>query len=301
MVNAISSGDVRLCLSGENGGVVNDLQKTYKKAYHNNNEGAWKVANGHRKGAWKNNGAWNEHRLMRDLATFVKDMLQPPDASTCDYIGFKEIRHSTPTQVDFLMKMFPGAKFILNYREDAFKTLQSMRKTFGKAKKAGTLPTLQELDLEHQNLIKFSKTLASERVFHLPLHKFDVETFNKLIGWLGFEGCSFGTVLHDNRGTVNTGLGKGYNMEEKNPLQGTCVRKASAQAQLVGGDNGKRPPGYVPGQSHGKSDGRVGAAAVGAAAVGATAVRKFMFMRQKEATAVPLPDLGDFDADYDYR
>lgn len=98
--------------------------------------------------------------------------------------GFKEIRDCW---LPLLRRAFPNAKFVLNYRMDIEAQAHSgfLRKNAAPPDFVGQLAKNREL-------------LRGADVFELPLENFTVPTFNRLLRWVGIEGCTYRYVLHDN-------------------------------------------------------------------------------------------------------
>ena len=107
------------------------------------------------------------------------------DRNPLEIVGFKEIRHQKSSQLDFFTRLFPCAKFILNWREDI--AAQSKSAWYG------------ELNQDEAERVLRRKTTGLQtwghdnaaRSFSLVLgeYGFQVQQFNSLLEWLGIHGC----------------------------------------------------------------------------------------------------------------
>ena len=87
---------------------------------------------------------------------------------------------------------FPGARFILNYKEEVVQA-----KKAEKAKKAKKAPWREGVEA-WTDPSRLRRLMAPNRVFDFPLSHFNVSTFNALLAWLDIKDCYFTRVLHSN-------------------------------------------------------------------------------------------------------
>lgn len=201
MLNAIPG----MHLAGENWGAVNSLLELYKSA---NSTGF-----GHSSGvvdAWTHTEI-SERRVLCAMQDYIRVIVGEFDGATTKYIGFKEIRHKTPEQINFFSKVFPCAKYVINTRD------------VDEQHKSGWFKEmpLEKLEAKKVSLESFSAT-HGESAFDLPLEDFSVERFNSLLHWLGVDGCAFTQVAHANDGGYAGSVGPG--------LEGTCRFQAADSA-----------------------------------------------------------------------
>ena len=129
------------------------------------------------------------------------DSYQEDDVPTI--IGFKTVRlhflDSTPEKVaNFFMRNFPCSRVIVNIRNDFDNILESRRT-------ASFEPYMRNeagIESELQFLTAFAKEMGPERSKLLNMGEWtnDVSVLNDAVNWLGFEGCAFTSIKHDNNG-----------------------------------------------------------------------------------------------------
>lgn len=202
MLNAIPG----VHLAGENWGAVNSLLELYKNA---NNTGFGHSSNDV-VDAWSHTEI-SEKRVLCAMQDYVRVIVGEFDAATTKYIGFKEIRHKTPEQINFFSKVFPCAKYVINTRD------------VDEQHKSGWFKEmpLEKLQAKKVSLESFSAS-HEESAFDLPLEDFSVERFNSMLHWLGAGGCAFTQVAHANDG--------GYAGSVSPGLEGTCRFQAADSA-----------------------------------------------------------------------
>lgn len=127
-------------------------------------------------------------------------------------IGFKTLRASSANQLKWLLRVFPCARFVLNFRRDVASEFSS-KKFF---KKEGT--TMKQLSIQARTLEHLS--FISQRALAFPLEDFSVHRFNELRRFLGDKSqCEYFRVKHSNDGSfssdktpaVRCGEGSKYN------------------------------------------------------------------------------------------
>ena len=97
----------------------------------------------------------------------------------------------------YFQKNFPCSRFVVNYRSDED----------GQAKSALNLGWTSDYQkyvdaLKRQNkfLRNFAEALGNEtaQLIHMEDWTKDVSTLNSVVSWLGFRGCRFKSILHEN-------------------------------------------------------------------------------------------------------
>ena len=122
MVNRISDS---IYIAGENDGVAERLLDLYQTTTRHFSEHP-------NKGAWKSNPV-DDESLLTDLRQYMQDAIGVFDTDAINIIGFKEIRHAKVEHLNWLVKLFPDAKIILNWRNDV---QQQQKSSFQKGKYA---------------------------------------------------------------------------------------------------------------------------------------------------------------------
>ena len=151
------------------------------------------------------------------------------DCTEGGYRGFKEVRYATPALLAFLRDLFPCAKFILNYRDPVGQSHSSWWVRHLREDPEGTMQelngmvnTLFDFHAQHKvdtegaggraerpNIGTSNSTTAivdfehgfgapTKNTFLLPMESFSVDTFNRMLKWLGKTECTFNQVLHSN-------------------------------------------------------------------------------------------------------
>mmetsp|Transcript_36546 Transcript_36546/g.66973 ORF Transcript_36546/g.66973 Transcript_36546/m.66973 type:complete len:306 (-) Transcript_36546:101-1018(-) len=209
MLNAIPG----IHLSGENWAAMESLQEFYDRVLKTNGTA--------------NSGAWAREEfsatsVLCKMQAVMKAFIAPMPNSTL--IGFKEIRHDTP-DLDFFEKLFPCARYIINYRSDTEAQAASQATHLSRHLELDDL----ELDLANKtaHLRSWSERHTDDS-FPIILEDFSVDTFNNLLDWLGIEGCKYLTVSHANQ--------DGFGQDEAVPeMEGSCYfRDSSAGNPDVG-------------------------------------------------------------------
>jgi len=231
MVNQIAP--LTMQLAGENNNLVERYMDTYK-AWHQK-RGLGKVG----EGSWWRLDRTDPLNLLdhpkystsdareRDKEAMLAGFRQLLSATTGQYTqirGYKEVRVLSLDLLRFYRELFPGAKFILNWRNDLDAQKKSRNIAF--CKKCEKEQQHQE-DLPRINKIFKSFAYHNPNVtFKLPLEKFSVERYNDLITFLGFEGCEFNRVVKTN--TLKPGEKKDL---LESVIDGECVPVAPKTKQ----------------------------------------------------------------------
>ena len=152
---------------------------------------------------------WNQpnqaalRSVMCDWLLSLVPRQRPPSLTR----GFKSINPINST-LPFLLKLLPKARYIINYRKDLKR--QSMS-TFWKQAPVGRL--------SHQTQALVREVKASGRpMFEMPLEEFSTARFNRLLSWVGVEGCRYTGVAHSNA----AGSTKVNASRDAVPLVGVC-------------------------------------------------------------------------------
>lgn len=188
---------------GENRALVELLDPVYEnslKCPRNTQEGAWF------------NVPFDENIMLNALRNVVKAHIGAYDKyKSSTHIGYKEIRHDSAEKLAWVKKMFPKAKFLINYRKNV--TNQAKSAFY----KHANVDPEETITAKNNALLTFANSLPEHQRYILPLEDFSVELFNGMIKFLGFEGCEYGKLVHDN-------AHGGYKVDNKSDeLLGTCV------------------------------------------------------------------------------
>lgn len=110
----------KVCIRGENGGAIWPLAETYSLVQRSvEGDGRW--ARDHPGDPWFGLSGVSLSGLAGALRrSFVTEVLQPPLGA--QFVGFKEIRFPSRGLVEavtWVNELFPGARFVLNFREPA--------------------------------------------------------------------------------------------------------------------------------------------------------------------------------------
>jgi hypothetical protein len=116
----------------------------------------------------------------------------PPDFAKV--LGRKMIRLNDAGALKFMTMLFPCAKFLLTYRIDIEKQMQS-----GMWKKGGGVRELSSslLHNETRAVLEFHAK-HPDITFAMPLENITVARYNAMLYWLGARGCVFDRVLLTN-------------------------------------------------------------------------------------------------------
>lgn len=178
---------VGIFISGENDGAVNTLWSLMKNNIQQ--EKMHKVA----ADAWSHPSI-DADGLLCTMQLYAKQILGEYNISSTRIIGFKEIRHVDTHQLDFFLKLFPCARFIVNTRRDL--TAQSKSGFFKRNR--NSLKTLQNSTM---SILKWTATVPDrqQKLFLFPTELISVKNFNVLLKWIGVQGCQFIDVHHSHQ------------------------------------------------------------------------------------------------------
>ena len=120
------------------------------------------------------------------------------------FIRFQDVRFGgkdVESAVLFLQEYFPCAKFIINIRGDIAAQKASWKKAF----KPADEKFLEELPKVSEMLQQVASLLGEDRARLIDMDAWSnvkasgLQVLNDLVEWLGFENCTFSTLLHQNR------------------------------------------------------------------------------------------------------
>jgi len=184
-------------LRGENGGT---LYRTLDNSFLNLLDRE-RVVLTHQDAAWIHADHMNMQCMLTALRDLVIGFLNPPVQATT--IGFKELASTIISDqgeiigADTMAKLFPGAKFILNYRRNESNWLAS---EFWKEK---------DKDLYKRTvdgMLRFRE--RNPNTFILHTEDMNVGKFNEMLGWLGVDNCKYTSVLQLNKGGYSANDGQ---------------------------------------------------------------------------------------------
>uniref|UniRef100_A0A7S1S7K4 Protein-tyrosine sulfotransferase n=1 Tax=Alexandrium catenella TaxID=2925 RepID=A0A7S1S7K4_ALECA len=204
MMNAVQG----FYITGENGMLVTDLLSYYNKLKsHSWAENKWS--------SWQHR-AIDEKAVLCGMQALARESLGdlPPGTHT---IGYKEIRWFSEELIDFMTKLFPCGRFIVNTRsiEKQLKSINRTWGTWGQEQELVIKPTQMLVNFQAKNPVR-AKLLRTE--------DFDVQHFNDVLRWLGVTNCRFGDVCHSNS------YHKWQGCDKKTVMVGNCMRDTSQNA-----------------------------------------------------------------------
>jgi len=166
-------------------------------------------------------GAWRHHPIAEQSTScpiqHMFEIMNPPSEHVLNLrtgfddsnaiIGFKTIRFHDETQfgttyeqsVEFLMKTFPCARFIINIRGDVEAQKSSWFKAFGTEMDGNIIRGV------NRRLENIAAYLGQERARLVDMSEWSQKNgsglyvLNEMIEWLGFKGCQFPSLLHSNK------------------------------------------------------------------------------------------------------
>lgn len=126
-------------------------------------------------------------------------------------LGMKEIRLQDQSIISwspkeahtFLHENFPCARYIININSRIIRQSKTMKKHLETKVNELKVPEIQEqIKMENEFLKDLSVLLGdqSARLLDAADWQSDVNILNDVVNWLGFEGCKFNTLLHENEG-----------------------------------------------------------------------------------------------------
>lgn len=103
----------------------------------------------------------------------------------------------------FFLENFPCARFIFNERSNIGNQLKSMDSAFWWTKKHGKdyRETKKDELIEQIDFLKKLHNILGKsrsKLIDMTKWKDDVSILNNVVEWLGYENCSFDTMLHEN-------------------------------------------------------------------------------------------------------
>ena len=114
----------------------------------------------------------------------------------------------------YFQKNFPCSRFVVNYRSDEDGQAKSQLKLGWDQK------LVDELKRDNEFLRNLAEALGNETAQLIDMEDWikDVSILNSVVSWLGFQGCRFKSILHENH--------DGYGREGSDPGFGACCRYA---------------------------------------------------------------------------
>ncbi|KAJ8613035.1 hypothetical protein CTAYLR_004067 [Chrysophaeum taylorii] len=174
MLNAIPG----VLVVGENDGFITRTGQAFEdldavpKAWSDKQYSAW----------WRTTPTFNH--VLCDIQYLARRLVGELNRDLV-YVGWKEIRYFKMDDLNTMTKIFPCAKFIVNFRQDIEAQAQS---AFWKQRHASKAE--QELSDRNRLYTNWARALGKDRAFVLTTEDIKVETFNRLLGWLGYSNCS---------------------------------------------------------------------------------------------------------------
>mmetsp|Transcript_25428 Transcript_25428/g.31330 ORF Transcript_25428/g.31330 Transcript_25428/m.31330 type:complete len:386 (-) Transcript_25428:255-1412(-) len=99
---------------------------------------------------------------------------------------------------DFLIDSFPCSRYIINMRSDVNSQVESVISAFGNPHEREEI----RADYESQNLFlqRLFRLLGGDKAKLIDMMDWmnDASILNEVIDWLGFEGCAFESLVHEN-------------------------------------------------------------------------------------------------------
>ena len=133
--------------------------------------------------------------------------------SLFSYVHLFIQRYHSPSILEFLLKVFPCGKYIINHREDLDQQVTSS------VKYKMAIKSKESLKLLTQNLIKFAQSKsklstsslnAKDQFFFVPLESFhNLTLWNQLFQWLERPQCHASGVLRINEDGYSVGTNAG--------------------------------------------------------------------------------------------
>jgi len=185
MLNAIPGFHI----AGENYHVVHELMAVYGKAKRNR---------------WPASGGPAQHRPVSELNVLcalqliTEELIGATSLATSRAVGFKDIS-MLKDELDFMLQLFPCARFIVNTRID----MEAQSRSGFWAENPNALADIKKKTA----VLEQWQPHHTDRAIWFPLEKFSVAEFNHLLQWLNVTGCKFASVCHSNKeGTYDAGV-----------------------------------------------------------------------------------------------
>ena len=163
-------------ISGENGGMASSLRDLYRKA---------KEMHFGRRNGPRFHETVEETVLLCDMQEYARDAIGATDAGT---LGWKEIRYSR-ADLQFLKRLFPCARFVINVRRDVGAQAQSAFWKDGNDSERKLRTATDALLLWQSENADRSKVLY--------LEDFSKGAFDDLATWFG-HACRYEALVHAN-------------------------------------------------------------------------------------------------------
>jgi len=165
----------------------------------------------------------------------------PPQPSEVVFRGFKELVHAV--DVPRATALLPNVKVVRNYREDHEAQASSgfYEVQYGSQASGGVSSVAQwwfgpgavadeqqlaiaEIEAREASLLNPLSYASDASTFDFPLERFSVAQFDKLLRFLGIEGCGYNRVAHANEGGSYTRADSndGGNSTEPPLMWGEC-------------------------------------------------------------------------------
>lgn len=185
MLNAIPG----VLVVGENDGYITKIGAAYRKL--NSQPRQWFETP---YGAWWRTSTSFDH-LLCDIQAMARSLVGTADPKeNLSFVGWKEIRYGTVEDLNVITRLFPCAKFVVNYRRDvASQSLSGFYRLRGER-----TAVVSALLKQNELYMKWAATLGRKRSFTVTLEDFSVQRFNELLTWLGYSNCSYSAVIRSN-------------------------------------------------------------------------------------------------------
>jgi hypothetical protein len=126
-------------------------------------------------------------------------------------VGFKFVSIKSLRRLEWLHMLFPNARFIINWRKD----IKALERSIKNA-------NFRALDIKYienwsKSLHSWAESMPENQIFNLPLEDFSLEKFNELLHWLGYTGCEYLKLIHNNKGGMNVD-------PQLNIMKGVCKK-----------------------------------------------------------------------------
>jgi hypothetical protein len=216
-------------LSGENN---NELFVASKLESNLHKSTAFEMGEREKTGAWQHNPIPSQAMacpMQQILSTInppphetLMKLDQPGHPSFEEYenssiIGAKMIRIQdgewSPMQAAaYFQENFPCSRFVVNYRSDENAQAKS---AINAGWKADYEKQMSQLKLDNEFLHNFTEALGTERAQLIDMSEWtkDISIINNVVRWLGFKGCGFKSLMHENHdrygsdGSTDLGIG----------------------------------------------------------------------------------------------
>jgi hypothetical protein len=188
-------------ITGEHQAIIDDLLSIHQKTFSHG------IANDPPKNY---HALISEHKLLCAMQSSVRAAM---GGSLEQYavVGFKETSYTDESQLNFILKLFPCARFIISNRRDVGAQVASQRALW-------LSNADEDVSARKANLESWArKDLLKNLSFDLQLEDFSLDRFNSLLRWIGVNGCNFSQVAHESHG---------YSLSKsivKVPINGTCT------------------------------------------------------------------------------